>query len=62
MLYTKQQLESARQALPLVAEANRLLVQAHLPAGGAGVQEATSGLSDALAGLKMILEHDRRDD
>ena len=54
-MFSKQQLEAAREALALVQSADQLLMQQHLPALASGVQECTAGLSTAIAGLKMIL-------
>jgi X-X-X-Leu-X-X-Gly heptad repeat protein len=54
-MFSTQQLEMLRKALASAQEANRIVIQANLPALASGVPELTSGLSRAIAGLTMIL-------
>jgi hypothetical protein len=54
-MFSKTQREMLKEAHVLIQQANRLVHLHPLPALGSGVQELTSGLSLALAGLKMIL-------
>jgi len=58
-MFSERQLEAVREALALVQSANRFLIQQHLPALASGVNESSTGLSMAIAGLEMILNQHR---
>lgn len=58
-MLTEKQLETLREILPLVRQANLAVVQMHLPSLCSGVQELTSGLADAISGLELLLRQSR---
>lgn len=60
-MFSTQQLETLQKALTQAQRVvNQAVIQGKLPANASGVQELTSGLSTALAGLRMILRERER--